>query len=192
MIGSLAAFKTRLDISDANDDSVLLAILEAVSGVVRDYCGRDFEVTAAGTARVFTAEAGDWCEIDDVVAVTAVKTNETSSTESYDTTWASTDYILMPQNDTPKRWIRTKAGGKYGFPTYGDGVQVTGTWGYSLEPPAPVVEAVYNEAARIFAQAESPSGVVASAELGQWLVMPSLHPTTRILLNPYRRMGVTA
>jgi len=55
---------------------------------------------------------------------------------------------------------------------------------------AAVTEAILLEASRAWQQSQSPSGVVASAELGTFLVAPSLHPTTRALLEPFRRMDV--
>lgn len=178
------------------EDTVLHgAALDAVTDAFGAYCGRHFGKTDS-TAYTFTALHWDRIAVPDLVSVTSLKT-DTTNDGTYDRTWSSTDYVLWPSTAAsepvarPYTEIRisTRTGSAdYSFPLTQLGVEVTGVWGWPAVPDD-VRNAAILEALRIIQQNRSPSGVVASPELGQWLVAPSLHPTTKMVLSRYRRIG---
>jgi hypothetical protein len=202
-LAGLTDLRQRLDATgqeaySAVEDAIHGGVLDAVSQTVSAWCGDQFYLTAAGTVRYLTAE---WADVLVVPSLTSIDTGglvtDDNGTGTYGTTWATTDYILQPDNaaaEDPARpytevrvdWRTTSAG--LTFPTGQRGVRITGRWGWP-EVPATVREVVILEALRMLAQMQAPSGVAASAELGQWLVMPDIHPTSRMMLQPYRRMG---
>ncbi|MHB8409838.1 MAG: phage head-tail connector protein [Acidiferrobacterales bacterium] len=123
---TLATVKTRLGITDTNDDTTLSTLITAASNAVDRWCKRafggfvgsvearvfDVHATMAGPLRV-ARSTGDFggggfivgiptgftsiVEIDPLLSVTAVAT-DTSGNGVYDTTWLTTDYNLMPPN----------------------------------------------------------------------------------------------
>ena len=73
----------------------------------------------------------------------------------------------------------------------GAGVQITGVWGWPAVP-APVVDACYLQAERIYQRRNSPMGVAGPNEFGQLTALAPLDPDVRMLLQPYVRMGLGA
>lgn len=187
----------RVDPTDAwtsADEAAALAMLTAASRMVEEYTGREFATTSSET-RYYTPLSGTVCEVDDCRSVSALYT-DVSGSRDYGVTWATTDYDLLPfgadAHDRPFTEIALAPLGRYEFtPGLAKSVKLTAVFGWP-EVPAPVIEAVMIEAGRMLAQTQSPSGVVASAELGRFLVMPELHPTSRILLAPFRRFRMVA
>ena len=177
----------------ATDTVLHEAALDAVTAAFSAY--RWFGKTDS-TARVCTARHWDRVTIDDLVSVTSLKT-DTTNDGIYDTTIASTDYVLWPYNaatENPARpyteiRVDTRKAGAETFPLTLRGVEVTGVWGWP-SVPGDVRNVAVLEALRLLQQNRSPSGVVASAELGQWLVTPNMHPTTKLVLSKYRRIGM--
>lgn len=182
----------------AADEAIQDALLDSMSRAIDGVCSQFFWKSSAAAARVFTAEWPDILVVPPIASATGlvVKTDDTG-VGTYGTTWASTDYTLWPFNaasEVPAQpWyeirvdVRTPSTGNT-FPTSQRGVEVTAIWGWPAVPDV-IHEVCLLEAARMMQQIQSPSGVAASAELGQWLVMPRLHPTSVLLLSPFRRHG---
>jgi hypothetical protein len=69
------------------------------------------------------------------IAEDGLRTDPTGD-RSYGTTWAVTDYDLLPSDapyqspPAPYTRIATRRGGQYSFSTYPLGVQIAGEWGY--------------------------------------------------------------
>lgn len=128
----LESLKASITIGDAADDARLRAVLEAASQQVDDECGRTFRVYL-GTAYP-TLDGGRLVLDADLLAVTSLKT-DADGDRVYETTWAPTDYDLLP-TDAPGRrapyWeIATAPGGRYGFPWNARrGVELVGKLGY--------------------------------------------------------------
>lgn len=182
----------------ATEDTVHDAMLDAVSRAIDDAAGQFFFQTAE-EARVFTAAWPDLLVVPPLVSVSAggLQTDETG-TGSYDRVWSTTDYLLHPANaassETARPYYEIRVDRRRPslglvFPTTQRGVQVTGVWGWPAVPD-PVREVCLLETQRLIQQSASPSGIVASPELGQWLVQPKLHPTSVLMLTPYIRTGV--
>lgn len=201
--GSRADLRSRIDVSGTQawtsaEDSIHDGILDAVSRMIDDYCGQFFYLTASA-ARVFSAEWPDVLVVPPLVSITSLKTDETGS-GVYSRTWASTDYVLWPDNAAlavPARPYleirvdqRTTSQG-LAFPLGQRAVEVTGPWGWPAVP-GPIREVCLLESQRMVQQAQAPAAIVASPELGQFVVQPQLHPTSKLLLRPYRRMGMAS
>lgn len=188
---TIGELKTRIGITDTTDDSVLSSVLEAVSRQIDNYCNRTFGKTAAGTVRYFTPTDTNEVLIDDCVSLTVVATDEDGD-RTYETTWAATDYDLLPENagtDKPYLTIATSPAGYYRFPLVRKGLKLTGTWGWPDTPP-PVHEACLIQASRIFKRKDTPFGIAGSPEMGQMRI-GRLDPDVKEFLDVYRHIAVT-
>ena len=188
---SLGEIKSRLSITDTDDDAALQAARDAVSLMVEQHTGRDFDVATSATTRIFTAESVHRVEIDDAASVTTVEI-DTTGDQSYNITLSSDDWQAYPINRTPKTHLIATYDTDYYFPTTRDGVRVTATWGYQAEVPAPVREVVILETVRLWQATRNPVGVIESQTTGSAVYVPALHPSSMAMLAPYRAFEVTA
>ena len=191
---TLALVKKALRITDDIDDDILELSIEAASREIDGYCERVFYQTTE--SRVFVPQDSFTTQIDDLVTLTSLKTSTTG--ETFDTTWAATDYQLEPNNgiagglETPSTRIR--AIGDYVFPTwvaqnvnhYEATVQVTGTWGWSAVPTA-VEQAALLLTLRQYRRYDSPLGVAGFDEMGVVRV-GRIDPDVQKLLMPFRKV----
>jgi hypothetical protein len=128
-----AKVKNRLDIPDTLDDAAILAALETVSREIDRYCGRRFYVELA--TRYYGAACGSYLRVDDLLAVTSLKTDPNNA-RTYPDTWATTDYDLDPPNalleSPPEPYTRIYVGplGSYSFGRARRSIQIVGKWGY--------------------------------------------------------------
>lgn len=190
--GSTAQLKAWLGIEDAADDAVLSISLEAASRQIDEVVGRRFY--AATEARQFSPLAADRIFVDDLTSVTTLKT-DADADGTYETTWATTDYVLEPTNAAdlgrPYTSVRVATYGTYGFPVWPSSVEITGTWGYPVAVPAPIVQATLIQAARLFRRKDAPFGVAGSGDLGEVRLIPGgdlgLDRDAEALVKPYRR-----
>lgn len=135
--------KSWLDIPDAVDDARVAFLTAAASELVRGYCGRSFNVDSAqvASARYFTPDLYCTVKIDDCYEVTAVATDN-GDDGSYGTTWATTDYLLLPPGGQgpygstgwPYTGIRAVEAREFPTWTTRPSVKVTGKWGWSSLP----------------------------------------------------------
>jgi len=191
---SLDLVKKALRITDDIDDQILELSIEAASREIDGYCERVFYQTTE--ARVFVPEDSFTCLIDDLVTLTTLKTSTTG--ETFDETWTSTDYQLEPLNSQAGGLVspatRIRAIGDYVFPTweprnvnnYEATVQVTGTWGWSAIPTA-VEQAALLLTLRQYRRYDSPLGVAGFDEMGVVRV-GRIDPDVQKLLNPFRKV----
>lgn len=191
---SLSLVKKALRITDNIDDDILELSIEAASREIDGFCERVFYDTTE--TRVFIPRDSFTCEIDDLNSLTTLKTSSTG--ESFDVTWTSTDYQLEPLNSqaggivTPATRIR--AVGDYVFPTfeprnvnhYEATVQVTGTFGYTPVPTA-IEQAALLLTLRQYRRYDSPLGVAGFDEMGVVRV-GRIDPDVQKLLSPFRRV----
>ena len=175
--------KARLGITGASSDTVLGEVLEAASRLVDGVTGRAFYATSS-EARYFTTDEHGQVFIDDALTVTAVETDEDGD-RTYERTWASTDYDLLPHNTTPKTRLVIAPEGRYYFPQIARSVKVTGTWGNNATASVPPVirEATLLQAARLFERRKSPLGVVGDSETGIARLSSRLDPDVEVLLK---------
>jgi hypothetical protein len=189
---STTELKSWLGISDATDDMILGSVLDDASREIDRVTGRHFYETDAGTVRYFTAVNDDELSIADCVTLTEVKTDN-GSDRTYATTWAVTDYDLLPENaaaqDEPYTLLAEAPGGSYDFPVgVRKGVKLTGTWGWP-EIPDEIKRACLLRAAWLFKRKDSPLGVAGNSDLGVVRV-GRWDPDFDKLIEPYRLVVV--
>lgn len=126
--------KARLGLSDTGQDETVDALLYTASREVDTWTGRQFFTTRE--TRYFTPRDEDELAVDDLLAVTSVKTDPDGD-RTYPNTLSSTDYDLHPPNSTsmspPRPYWRldTAPRGVYYWPEgIARSVQIVGTWGF--------------------------------------------------------------
>lgn len=147
--------------------------IEAASRWIDEQTGTRFYTTAE--TRYYTPDWSDLLYIDDLVAVTTLKTDDDGD-GVYETTWTATDYILEPRNaalrNRPYRQIRINRNtGDYAFPVGVDyGVELVGSFGYqagaSTAAPANVRQACLLIAHRLWRRKDAIFGVAGTPGLG--------------------------
>lgn len=185
---TLTEMKARLwpnGTEDALFDSLLEQVVTAVSREIDGHTGRRFY--AATETRTYTRLTPRAVLMDDLLTVTTLKTDE-GDDGTYETTWATTDYHLMPLNaaldSRPYTHLVAARNGRYRFPNVVKGIEIAGSFGYASTTPAVVKEACLIQSARIYLRKDTPFGVTGSAEMGQLLVIPKLDPDVELLLRP--------
>lgn len=129
-----------LDISTSSADPRMMTLIEDISRLVDDLCGRHFYTLE--TTRKYDGGGGPELLIDDLISVDAsgFKTDETQD-RTFETTWATTDYLLTPNNADPATsgnprsrpyWkvIVDPSGSKGVFTRGLQTVQIAGQWGW--------------------------------------------------------------
>ncbi len=166
------------DASDKLDGGLLGDSLHAASRAIDEYTKRRFwrDIAVTVTNRIFSVLdpwEPNFAYIDDVATKTGlvVKT-DAAGAGTYGTTWASTDYALLPWNADADGgayyWNELRALNGKLFPIDSSGrptIQVTATWGWSqvLEQ---VREACLLKAQRYYRRKDTPDGIAGSSEWG--------------------------
>jgi hypothetical protein len=186
---TLAQLQARMDIDDTVDDVILEHVITGVSRMIDQHCRRRFY--AATETRYYTPKQHQWCVVDDLLSVTTLATDDDGG-RTWATTWASTDYELVPSNAVvdgqPYTAIETSPNGTYWFPLINRGLKIAGSFGYATTTPAVIREACLIQAARIFKRKDSPFGVAGVGELGVMRIS-ALDPDVKMLLHPMIRYG---
>lgn len=186
---TVATLKTRLQISDATDDTTLGLVLAGVCRAIDGYCGQSFYRDAAASVRYYTATDGETVFVDPLVSVTALATDDGDRT--YATTWAATDYDLQAANaasrDRPYTWLETTPNGRYSFPLASVGVKLTAVWGWPAVP-SQVGEAALLWGERIYKRKDAPFGIASFIEAGEMRLIREIDPDVQTLLAPFRRL----
>ncbi len=166
----------------ADDTRNMEFAIEAISRLIDERCDTTFY--ARTETRTFCPQFGDllWLE-DDLISITTIKSDEDGN-DSYETTWATTDYWLEPRNariktneadKKPYRQIRINPNGNYGFIKGRHSIQIAGSWGYTdgidsnSEPtqvPPFVKNAVLLMANRIYRRKDAIFGIAGTPALG--------------------------
>lgn len=187
---TLDQLKAQLDIQtgDTGDDDLLERAIEAASRTIDDLCCRRFY--AATATRYYAAESWDVIEVDDLVSVATLKTDEDQD-RVYETAWGPTDFELDPDDGPPYTRIYATPTGSYAFPTWQRrAVEVTGSFGYAASVPIAIEQACLLMAARYWKRKDAPLGIqVGKPEFGN-LSIPGKDPDVEKLLMPYRRMAL--
>ena len=186
---TLLQIKSAIGISDGIDDPMLEMAIESASRQIDSYTERYFY--NAGTATKIFAPLDNYvCATEDFITLTQVQTSEDG--ESWDTTWAATDWQAEPLNGRAgglvTSYTQIRAIEDYLFP-YREGeatVRLTGQWGWSAVPIA-ITQATVILASRIFKRLDSPLGII-SGELGSMRVGFRLDPDVQHLIEPYRKI----
>ena len=188
---TIAELKVRLGgVTGSTDDAALTSALAVASRGIEKICGRQFNVAAAATARIFYPCSQWLVEVDDISTTSGllVATDE-SDAATYATSWASTDYQLEPLNgivDAESGWpyyrIRAVAGRVFPTSTLRAPIQVTAKWGWTAVP-AGVKEACLVVSEETFKLKDAPYGVIGVAEWGG--VRVRANPMAMAMIAPY-------
>ena len=185
--------KTRLGISDTNDDAALTSSVNAAIQQIQDYCERQFEADGSATARTFVAQSANVVYVDDISTTTGlvVKTDD-GEAGTFPTTWTSSDYQLEPLNakvnGQAHAYTAIRATRTLTFPRNGGEalVQVTANWGWPSVPAA-VTQACIVQALQLFKAVDAPFGATAQGDVGILRLRSGLHPTAEALVRQYKR-----
>lgn len=180
-----------LSISDSNSDTNLETVIEAVSRLIDNTCGRHFY--SASETRYYTADEGNLLFVDDIASTSGITIyTDEDGDGTYEITWASTDYELASYNAATDGWpfsmIETKPEGRYSFPTLRKSTKITATFGWAAVPK-PVTLACILQSAREYRRFKAILGVAGATSIGTTtLTMPSLDPDVEKLLSPYIKL----
>jgi hypothetical protein len=139
-------------------------VIEAASREIDTHQNRFFGQTATGTVRYYTALKSGVLQIDDCVTLTEVATYADGD-RTYEDTWATTDYDLLPENAAADGWpydtLEVRSDGDYTLPVgVRKGVKLTGTWGWPTVPE-PIKQACLLRSAWLFKRKDTPLGLSA-------------------------------
>jgi len=193
---TLAQVKAALRITDSTDDTLVEIATEAASRMIDGYTSRNFYQSGTVT-RVFTAIDGLYLNVDDLAGTAITLKSSSTSDNTFDITWTTSDYQLEPLNGSLDgiAWAydKIRAVGDYFFPTlnstFGEEamVQVTAVYGWPAIPKA-VETATILQAARGFKRFDSPLGVAGFGDFGAIRVSRFLDPDVEQLISPYKKM----
>jgi hypothetical protein len=190
---TLSDIKDALAIEDINDDLAIEAAIMAASRMIDDYTGRFFYkdgTTAVPVVRYFTPR--DWwtCNIDDIVSINEVATDDNFD-QLYTTIWVPADYMVEPINNPRRGWPfnRILAIGPYILPAnLPQTLRITGVWGWP-SVPYEINLAARLQASRLFIRKQSPFGVAGSTDMGTVRLSARLDPDVEALIRPFKKMN---
>lgn len=208
---TLTQLKAYLGVSDTVDDGRLTDALASASRSVDKVCGRQFNDAGVTSARVYYPDSWQQTTVDDFsTAVGLVVLVDMDDDGTYETTWATGDFVNEPLNgivDGEPGWPfwRIKAVGvsvffpsttgpwfstaQYNWRPYPlrPSVQVTARWGWAAVP-TPIYQATLQVAAELFKLKDAPFGVAGFDHWGP--VRVRNNPVTMGLIAPYVRTPV--
>jgi hypothetical protein len=197
---TLAALKSYLGISVATYDAQLTSALNAASRSIDNYCGRRFWIDASVVTRTFPGGGATLLDLPDGIGSTTglvIKT-DTAADGTFATTWAATDYQLLPVNapyafPEAEPWTQIQATGSLTFPSgtsaRPNAVQITAKWGWPAVPD-PVIQACFIKSSRLFHRKDSPQGIAGFGEFGPVRLSRTEDADVEALLNPYRTLVI--
>jgi len=185
---SAGSYVTIQKVIDKTNDSILEVAVEAASRWIDRYCDQFF-YSSTGTY-YYTPEDANILFIDPLQSVTSLKTDDDGD-RTYDDTWSTGDYDLMPFNASnhsePYTWIETNPDGDYTFTVYPKSVEIKGTWGWSAIPK-PIKEACIMLSSRLLKRDTAPLGVAGVGAAGELRQIMVEDPDVVRLLQPYVRV----
>ena len=166
-----AEIKRLLGISSTGDDTLIGEIITDAEKFIDQRTGRTFGTVGsaiAATARNFTVGVDTRGLVlyldDDLASISAVKTNNDASTP---VTVASSGYVTNPRNIGPYNEIKllsdTNTDYTWDYTNNPEnGIEITGVWQFSSEPPADIVRATKSLVTQWYREREQnePAGVI--------------------------------
>jgi hypothetical protein len=203
LYATLQTLKSRLGLAstDTADDYELHTACFAASRAVEQYCQRTFwRGDSDGEARTFIPDDGYCVKLPpfcDLVSVVSLKA-DASGDGVFDTTWAASDYQLLPHNPGAAPELRPytelKAVGTRTFPlptavlARDDRVEITGVWGWPAVPYG-VKQSALITAAEVFKSKSTFEAQMGFDEMAQFVLRRN--PIARDLIKPYRHLRAT-
>jgi hypothetical protein len=161
-------------------DNYYASVVDAASRYVEAFCGRTFGPDAV-SARVFLPTTATLVYTDDFLAPPVSVAADTNGDGTYDSTYATTSYRVLPLNTTECSAISLMPGN-----VFSASVQVTATWG-TADVPAPVKQATLLVARDLVASKDTKYGILDLDQLG---IRVRDNSTVRMLLAPHKRLMV--
>jgi hypothetical protein len=193
---TLAELKATLSMSGETfaDADVSLA-LAAASRAIDNTLDRRFWLDADATqVRYYTPSGGCSFPIDDLVALTALATDNDAD-GTFENAWTvNADFVLEPLNAEADGWpwtsVKVHPRGAHALPSDPRSVRVTGRFGWPAVPD-PIKDATMILAGRLMRRArEAPFGVVAPGlDAGAAMHIARTDPDVQLLISPYARMA---
>lgn len=190
---TLDELRARLDYPAASEtkDGIMEDCIEAASRWIDDYCGRRFYADTTNSTRYYTAVTFARLFLDDDVISIGTLATDDAGDRTYSTTWAATDYDLLPENAAangkPYTMIEITPSGNYQFPIYRKGVRIYGKFGLSC--PHDVREACLLQASRLYRRKDAPFGIAGVTELGVVQTIDAVDRDVKALLAPWRKLA---
>lgn len=198
---TLATLKTRLNITDTNDDAAATLALNSASLQIEGVCGRQFNDAGSATARIYYPDSPTTVSVDDFSTTNGLILQADYGNDGvFEFTWLSTNYQVEPINgvfDGTPGWpfYRIRAINQY-YPLWWGPIgapraslQVTAQWGWAAVP-AGVQEACLLLAEEIFKLKDAPFGVAGFGAMGAVRVREN--PKVMALLERYIRTPILA
>jgi hypothetical protein len=185
-------------VTDPTDDDNLILSINTATESIEEICHRRFWTNTVDEVRYYDTELDDLLFIPgpDIVSITSLITDQDGD-GVYETTWAATDYALLPRNGLLNSGFYTRIGiaprGNYTFPTairdlypstgayrrsYGVSevgrIQITGKFGAPLQNM--IKQACLIEAHALFKRKDSPYGIIGQTEYGISRKKPGMDP----------------
>lgn len=198
---ALADAGTAINIADAgtgthtiirshNNETLLDDAIDAAQEYIESQTNRTFEASAS-TARFYQSDARDADDSTvlhlgrDCLTVTELLNGDSSNTEI-----TAANYWLLDRNEGPPyHWIKLYSNtGVYWQWDPDEWVSVTGTWGYSAEPPADIVRACTILAAYHYRAKDAQMfETTAVVESGALVIPQGIPATVTRILERYKR-----
>ena len=188
--------KSELKILDSDEDELIALACSAASEQIDHHCGQTFGAEGTATARTYRPETSLWVMVDPISTTTDLVVKvDLDGTGTYETTIASTDYVLHPRNAAalglPFDEIVLVGDNSYfpGLRAGRDAVEVTAKWGWPAVPPS-VEKAARVQAAQLYKAKDTAFGVAGVAEFGILRIQARMNPVAAALLAGYRKPAV--
>jgi len=192
---SVAGLKETLSLSaESYADADIADAIASASRAIDEACGRRFWLDATDQTRYYERLDDDLVVIDDLAAITSIKTDP-DGTGTYSGTWTQdTDYVFGPDNaaadGVPWAAIYRLPAGGHVIPRGKRRIQVIGRFGWPAVPDR-VAEATTIYASRLLKRArEAPFSVAGMGFDGVAIRIPKIDPDIAILLSGLHRSSV--
>ena len=184
---TVATFKDAIKFTGNERDAEFAKAITAASRIFDRITKRADNAFVATTAtRTFDGASGqgDHLWVPSLLAVTTLKTDHDGD-GSYETAWASTDYMLYPLDGPPyQQIVANRTTGRYLFPVGQATVEIAGSWGRFAAVPSDVERAVILLAHRLTNRAKTPEGIMGSLDQG-FVQMRDLDPDVKAIAAHY-------
>lgn len=185
-----------MDADDTSNQETVGPAVNAACRAIDQWCGQSFYATDVATPRTFDSRNGQtlWTAPFHTITGLIIAT-DTAANGVYGTTWAGTDYQLLPADGvdpyTGEPWPFNEivGVGSYSFP-FGAArrglVRVTAQWGWPAVPD-PVAYAARLLAADLWKRKDAPFGIMTgTVDFGGLRIGRDLMAGVASMLSPYR------
>lgn len=182
-----AEVRAELGIKSNDQDAIIESMCSEVTGWIDGYCHRTFSILAE--TRYFDGDRE--LIVKDLIDITTLKIDQDGD-GTFETTLASTDYILYPLNVSPKHKITVSHNGSYSAFAFGirRGVEIVGNWGYSSVPD-PVRRAAKIQVCRLHSRKQAGFALFSyTTELGQTQIVKGLDQDVKQMLDDFIRTEI--